>query len=123
MTTAVYLGWATTASASRSVIHSFEHREYCLAFRLGTEKRRYGKFPRGPVGGTSRARDPVGAPGPYRFVELGRGRVDLGAVFAALGEISFTGWAIAELDEVTDPARTAKESAELSNRRLKKTRA
>jgi sugar phosphate isomerase/epimerase len=56
-------------------------------------------------------------------VELGRGRVDLGAVFAALGEISFTGWAIAELDEVTDPARTAKESAELSNRRLKKTRA
>jgi inosose dehydratase len=48
---------------------------------------------------------------PYRFVELGRGRVNLPAVFAALTEIKFRGWAIVELDAVPDQARTPKESA------------
>lgn len=48
---------------------------------------------------------------PYRFVELGRGRVDLPAVFAVLKEIKFRGWAVVELDAVPDNARTPKESA------------
>lgn len=51
---------------------------------------------------------------PYRFVELGRGNVDLPAVFAALKEIRFRGWAVVELDSVPDKARTPKESALIS---------
>ena len=47
----------------------------------------------------------------YRFVELGRGKVDLKGVFAALNEVKFSGWAIVELDAVPDKARTPKESA------------
>ena len=52
----------------------------------------------------------------YRFVELGRGRVDLPAVFGALKEIKFRGWAIVELDSVPDKARTPKESAIISKK-------
>jgi inosose dehydratase len=55
---------------------------------------------------------------PYRFVELGRGRVDLPAVFSALREIKFRGWAIIELDSVPDKARTPKESAIISKKYL-----
>ena len=55
---------------------------------------------------------------PYRFVELGRGRVDLPAVFVALKEINFRGWAVVELDSVTDKARTPKESALISKKYL-----
>lgn len=55
---------------------------------------------------------------PYRFVELGRGRVDLPDVFAALKEIKFRGWAIVELDSVPDPTRTPKESAFISKKYL-----
>ena len=55
---------------------------------------------------------------PNRFVELGRGRVDLPAVFAALKEINFRGWAIVELDSVPDEARTPKESALVSKKYL-----
>jgi inosose dehydratase len=55
----------------------------------------------------------------YRFVELGRGRVDLPGVFAALKKVNFSGWAIIELDAVPDKARTPKESAELSIKYLK----
>jgi inosose dehydratase len=50
----------------------------------------------------------------YRFVELGRGRVDLPAVFAALREVKFSDWAIIELDAVPDKSRTPKECAEIS---------
>src|SRR4029077_3322282 len=49
-----------------------------------------------------------------RFVELGRGKVPLPAVFTALRTVNFRGWAIIELDEVPDKVRTAKESAEMS---------
>jgi len=55
----------------------------------------------------------------YRFVELGRGRVDLPGVFAALKKVSFSGWAIIELDAVPDKTRTPKESAEISIKYLK----
>jgi len=36
----------------------------------------------------------------YEFVELGKGRVDLPAIFAALKEVKFRGWGIVELDRV-----------------------
>jgi inosose dehydratase len=61
---------------------------------------------------------PGDAPGSYRFVELGRGKVDLKAVFAALNGISFDGWAVVELDSVPDPARTPKESGAIARRYL-----
>ena len=54
----------------------------------------------------------------YQFVELGRGRVDLKAVFAALNEINFKGWGVVELDRVPDPGRTPRESAEINRRYL-----
>lgn len=47
----------------------------------------------------------------YRFVELGRGLVDVPAVIATLRKIDFRGWGIVELDAVPDKARTPKESA------------
>ena len=50
----------------------------------------------------------------YRWVELGRGRVDLPATFAALKEIKFRGWAVIELDSVPDKSRTPKECAQIS---------
>jgi inosose dehydratase len=54
----------------------------------------------------------------YRFVELGRGKVDLPGVFAALKQIKFHGWAVVELDAVPDNARTPKESAIISKKYL-----
>lgn len=45
-------------------------------------------------------------PGTYRFVELGRGKVDLKGVFAALEATNYAGWAVVELDRVPDPAGT-----------------
>jgi len=55
---------------------------------------------------------------PYRFVELGRGKVDLPAVFEALKDVKFRGWAIVELDSVPDKTRTPKEAAVISKRYL-----
>jgi inosose dehydratase len=54
----------------------------------------------------------------YRFVELGRGRVDLPAVFAALKRVNFRGWAVVGLDAVPDPARTPKECGAISKKYL-----
>jgi inosose dehydratase len=51
---------------------------------------------------------------PFEFVELGRGRVDLPSVFAALDKVKFHGWAVVELDRVPDKSRTPKESAIIS---------
>ncbi len=45
-------------------------------------------------------------PKSYQFVELGRGKLDLPAVFAAMDETKFKGWAIIELDSVPDKSRT-----------------
>jgi inosose dehydratase len=53
-----------------------------------------------------------------RFVELGRGKVDFKAVFAALDAIGFDGWAVVELDRVPDAARTPKESGAIARRYL-----
>jgi len=62
-----------------------------------------------------------GAKDPFRFVELGRGSVNLPAVFGALRKINFRGWAIVELDAVPDKARTPKESAVISKTYLQET--
>jgi inosose dehydratase len=55
---------------------------------------------------------------PYRFVELGRGKVNLPAVFDALHKVNFRGWAIVELDAVPDMTRTPKESGAISKKYL-----
>lgn len=68
----------------------------------------------------------LGDPGPNpedprnaeNFLELGRGKVNLPAVFAALHKIKFRGWAIVELDREPDKSRTPKESAMISKKYL-----
>jgi inosose dehydratase len=60
----------------------------------------------------------VAATPTYQFVELGRGRVNMAGVFAAMRDIDFAGWAIVELDRVPDAGRTPKESAEINKRFL-----
>jgi inosose dehydratase len=66
---------------------------------------------------------PVTADGgrPYRFVELGRGRVDVKGVMVALKEIGFTGWAVVELDAVPDQTRTPKDCAVINKKYLEET--
>src|SRR5947199_6203485 len=59
-----------------------------------------------------------GAKYPFKFVELGRGKVNLPAVFSALDKIKYRGWAVVELDRVPDQARTPKGSALVSKRYL-----
>lgn len=61
---------------------------------------------------------PGQAPDSYRFVELGRGKVDFKAVFAALDAVDFDAWAIVELDSVPDPAGTPKQSGAIARRYL-----
>lgn len=56
----------------------------------------------------------------YRFVELGRGKVDLDGVFTALDRVSFRGWAVVELDRVPDASRTPRDSAVMSREYLEK---
>ena len=53
-----------------------------------------------------------------RFVELGRGKVDIPGVFKTLHAIKFRGWAIVELDRVPDNSRTPKDSAMISKKYL-----
>jgi len=47
----------------------------------------------------------------YRFVELGRGLVDVPAVFESLSKVNFRGWAVVELDGVPENAHSPKEAA------------
>jgi hypothetical protein len=49
----------------------------------------------------------------YRFVELGRGKVNVKGVLKALEDVKFEGWAVVELDRVPDNARTPRESAQI----------
>lgn len=55
--------------------------------------------------------DPRPARESYRFVELGRGSVDVPGVVAALRRIGFDGPAVIELDAVPDPGGSAARSA------------
>jgi len=45
---------------------------------------------------------------PFQWVELGEGIVDLPAVFQALKQTKFSGWAVVELDRVPDASKTPK---------------
>jgi inosose dehydratase len=59
-----------------------------------------------------------GAAYPFKFVELGRGRVDLLRVFDALDKVKYQGWAVVELDRVPDSSTTPRNSAVISRRFL-----
>ena len=72
----------------------------------------------GGSGQSGGSRGTLQAGGGYQFVELGRGRIDLPGVFAALHDINYDKWAIVELDRVPDPGRTPKEAAETNKRYL-----
>jgi len=52
----------------------------------------------------------------YKWVELGRGLVDVVGVVAALQKSNFRGWAIIELDSVPDPGDTPKECAAINKK-------
>jgi inosose dehydratase len=65
--------------------------------------------------------DTPGAKYPFKFVELGQGRVDLPAVMAALREVHFNGWAVVELDRVPDKSKTPKDCAAISKAYLEDT--
>ena len=71
----------------------------------------------GRSGESGRSGGPPDRPS-YRFVELGRGKVNLPGVFAALSDVKFRGWAVVELDSVPDKARTPKDSALIARRYL-----
>ena len=58
---------------------------------------------------------------PFAWVELGRGRVDLPAVFAALEKVKYQGWAVVELDRVPTKSVTPKQCAMISKGYLEKT--
>jgi inosose dehydratase len=47
----------------------------------------------------------------YRWVELGRGTVDVPGVIAALRKVSWSGPALIELDAITDPSLTPRDCA------------
>jgi len=66
----------------------------------------------------ARGPNPADPQNAENFLELGRGNVDLPAVFAALHKIKFRGWAMVELDHEPDKFRTPKESALISKKYL-----
>jgi inosose dehydratase len=72
----------------------------------------------GGSGGSSGSGRSGASGGGYQFVELGRGRVDLPGVFAALRDVGFDKWAIVELDRVPGPGGTPKQSAEMNKKYL-----
>ena len=57
----------------------------------------------------------------YKFVELGRGNVDVPAVLAALNAINFKGWGIVELDGVPEKDKTPVQCAQINKDYLTKT--
>lgn len=57
----------------------------------------------------------------WRFVGLGRGRLDFQAFFGALRDADFDGWAIVELDRTVEPGQTPKESAVQARAYLERT--
>ena len=65
--------------------------------------------------------DKPGDPKAYKFVELGRGNVDVPAVFRALDDISFKGWGIIELDGVPETDKTAAQCAQINKDYITKT--
>lgn len=56
----------------------------------------------------------TGTPNGYQFVELGQGRLDFPAVFAALNAINYKGYAVVELDAIPVKGRTTMESGQIA---------
>lgn len=54
----------------------------------------------------------------HRFVELGKGVVDIPGVMNALGRIGYDGWGMVELDAVTAPSLTPRDCAQISKEYL-----
>lgn len=57
----------------------------------------------------------------YKFVELGRGNVNVPAVLAAINDINFKGWGIIELDGIPDEGKTAAQCAQINKDYITKT--
>jgi inosose dehydratase len=53
-------------------------------------------------------------PKKYQFVELGKGKADFNAIYAALKSVGFKGWTVVELDSV--PAGRAPKDAAVANK-------
>ncbi|AQG79708.1 sugar phosphate isomerase/epimerase family protein [Spirosoma montaniterrae] len=60
-------------------------------------------------------------PKAYRFVELGRGNVNVPAVFNALDDIGFAGWGVIELDGVPEKDKTPAQCAQINKDYITKT--
>ena len=54
----------------------------------------------------------------YRFIELGRGRVDLDSVFGALRDVNYDGWIVVELDSVAGLGHSPNDAAAINKRYL-----
>lgn len=54
----------------------------------------------------------------HRFVELGKGIVDIPGVMSALSRMGYDGWGMVELDAVTAPSLTARDCAQISKEYL-----
>lgn len=60
-------------------------------------------------------------PKAYKFVELGRGNVNVPAVFKALDDIKFKGWGVIELDGVPEKDKTPLQCAQINKEYITKT--
>jgi inosose dehydratase len=58
---------------------------------------------------------------PYKFVELGQGRVNVTGVVDALKSVGFRGWGIIELDAVPDPAKTPAQCLQINKTYIENT--
>ena len=59
--------------------------------------------------------------GDYKFVELGRGNVNVPAVMKALDDVGFSGWGIVELDGVPEKDKTPMQCAQINKEYITKT--
>jgi len=57
----------------------------------------------------------------YKFVELGRGNVNVPAVIKALNDIGFSGWGIVELDGVPEKDKTPVQCAQINKEYITRT--
>ena len=60
-------------------------------------------------------------PKAYKFVELGRGNVNVPAVFTALNDINFKGWGVVELDGVPETDKSPAQCAQINKEYITKT--
>jgi inosose dehydratase len=58
---------------------------------------------------------------PYKFVELGQGKVNIPGVVDALKSVGFRGWGIVELDGVPDPSKTPSQCLQISKTYIENT--